>query len=356
MKELYVMKKQKAFTLIELLVVISIISLLMAILLPALAKAREAGKRAVCLHNLGQLMIAWNSYAEENDDKIPGVYLTKSICCFTGVYPSMNCTVNPPVPNNAENIKHHSFPSWVELPHQWDTTTEPSAGSKSNPHRYDLDPAGSPACNWTTPTNYTNKERDDQHAIACGTLWKYLKDYKIYRCPNGDKDAAVTYAGNDAMNGIHNQGFQSWCNMYSTGDWRLPGYYVRSQIKTPAEWIVFLDYGASSISWNLINSPKNMTSGCWSARPTISHSNGETLSFADGHAEYHKWVGPALTWYKNNCNYGMCPGTGCGNTCDKDLFYMAKHICGSVGGKAVTGGTSDEEKTIAALPTGCKIE
>jgi prepilin-type N-terminal cleavage/methylation domain-containing protein/prepilin-type processing-associated H-X9-DG protein len=58
------------FTLIELLVVIAIIAILMAILMPALNRAREQGKRAACLNNLGQLTLGWIMYADENDDKI----------------------------------------------------------------------------------------------------------------------------------------------------------------------------------------------------------------------------------------------------------------------------------------------
>ena len=61
---------RRAFTLIELLVVIAIIAVLMAILMPALNRAREQGKRAACLNNLRQLTLGWVLYADDNDDKI----------------------------------------------------------------------------------------------------------------------------------------------------------------------------------------------------------------------------------------------------------------------------------------------
>ena len=65
------MHKRQGFTLIELLVVIAIIALLMAILMPALQKVREQGRKIVCSNNQKQIGISFHMYGSDYDNKLP---------------------------------------------------------------------------------------------------------------------------------------------------------------------------------------------------------------------------------------------------------------------------------------------
>jgi len=133
------MRGREGFTLIELLVVIAIIAVLMAILMPALNRVREQGKRAACLNNLHQLTLAWILYADDNDDNL----------------------VNG---DTGEYSVHPDETPWVLK----DWRTE------------DMDVK--------------------RNAILDGALFPYCRDLKLYKCPTGARGELRTYAIVDAMN------------------------------------------------------------------------------------------------------------------------------------------------------------
>ncbi|MBN2019587.1 MAG: prepilin-type N-terminal cleavage/methylation domain-containing protein [Sedimentisphaerales bacterium] len=342
-------RSRAGFTLIELLVVIAIIALLMAILLPALSRAKEMGKRAVCMNSMKQIMVAWHAYCEENNDKIPGSYTTRCVCLSPGnIYPfDTDCTRNPIY------TSHGSYPSWYEMPHQWNKDTDPAMGSKKEPHYYTRFSDGSPCVGITADVFYEKAvqqpEEDWRHSIACGTLYKYLKDYKVYACPTGDKGVRVTYAGSDGANGIHNSG--GWCQEgLKPGDTfnAATSRRYRAQFKQPAHRLIYICLGRIPFcNWNFRNnSGSELANGCWTMEPPLRHGNGTNLAFADGHVEYIKWGKRAVEISKSGA-YGSNCSSVPSNPCDPDLLYMARVTCGFLG---------PYESEPYELPPGCNWE
>ncbi len=284
------MRKIKGFTLIELLVVIAIIALLMAILLPALSRAREGGKRAVCLNHIKQLQMAWGEYTEENDDKVPSGDVS-----YSHNFPT------PPGPQDG----------WYEWPHQWNTNTVPSIGSKTLPHNYTV--------NIANP-----KEADWQHAIACGLLWKYIKEFKIYQCPVGRKGEYVTYMMAHSLNTWPNSGNGG---SLSANEFKAFEIRRKGQIKRTAERIVFIDEGGSGTgAFYLVY--RTASTLKWGDYPPMRHGKGTTFSFVDGHAEYRKWTAKTtLDCTPDKYGWNNCPG----DDCDCDVRWATKATWGKVG-------------------------
>jgi len=70
------MTTRRAFTLIEMLMVIAVIALIAAMLLPALSKAKQSGRRTACASNLRQLSVALSIYTGENEGDFPPIHQT----------------------------------------------------------------------------------------------------------------------------------------------------------------------------------------------------------------------------------------------------------------------------------------
>ena len=234
---------RKAFTLIELLVVIAIIAILLAILMPALSRVKEQGKRAACLSNLKQLQLAWSMYADENDDKIVN----------GEAYGGGDGTA--PVPG-----------SGIHAGEQWWT--------------------GDDVGDFWAGINLS--EEMQKRAIRAGALWPYCKNEKLYRCPTGVRGEMRTYTITDAMNGLRRDGTYSGSVGARNGRTVL-WIKKRTEISVPgpAQRIVFLDEGRitpDSYATHYLNER-------WWDPPFVRHGDGTNVSFADGHADYWKFEG-----------------------------------------------------------------
>ena len=183
------------------------------------------------------------------------------------------------------------------------------------------------------PINVPLPEKEQKCAIESGSLWKYIFDVKIYRCPVGINGGLISYIIVDSMNGMPNGPDNSrganigqvWINN-------------TSKIKKSATRFVFIDEGkitpdsyAVSYGSGGIYPPER-----WFDPPMVRHGDGTTVSFADGHAEYKNWraketVDFARLAEEGGAIYGVFPTTLSPEAAFQDLYWMQIHCWGKLG-------------------------
>ena len=245
-------RRGDGFTLIELLVVVAIITILVAMLLPALSNARLKAQGLQCMSNHKQLTLAWKMYSDDNKD---------ALLYASGWYPYT-----------------------IQDPEVW-------------------------VCgwlNWSDPNNPSNW--DINQDIVQSPLWPYCgKSAAIWRCP-ADR-SAVTIDGRTlprvrsmSMNlwvgGFHgvDYGLSGSTDAYARGGstWKIYLKMTDMVDPGPSKTFVLLDMREDSIDVGnfaprMIGWPDHPEATGFDDFPGSYHHRAGGLSFADGHSEIHRW-------------------------------------------------------------------
>ena len=245
--------KRKAFTLIELLVVVSIIALLVSVLIPALSSAKQLATSTVCLTNQKGLVLAWRMYADDNEDKM------------------VNGNSHP---NSWNNLSVET--PWVGPPMDEDGDTVNS-------------------------TKFSTTFADRLRGLTEGALSPYTgAAAELYHCPGDNRTILGTRHGPEPRYQIYRS--YSVNMALSTDDrYGMVAITQMGDIRMPSASFVFVEEaydggaGASVGSggtnfndeyWNF----DGPTTYYWWDPLAQFHHGATTFSFADGHAELHKWV------------------------------------------------------------------
>ncbi|MHC4172243.1 MAG: H-X9-DG-CTERM domain-containing protein [Planctomycetota bacterium] len=235
-----------AFTLVELLAVIAILALLIAILLPALSRAKEKAREITCLNNLKQLQTCAQLYSLDHD----GVLLPNRFAY----------NINTQAPSRGFSNKL----TWCPGLAPFDTTTD---------------------------------------NIKRGLLFTYNKSTDIYRCPS-DMSWVQTPEGES----LHLRRTRSYNLSQSINGSPyldeavifVPSFTKEIDIDdpVPSKLLFFVGVHEDSILDSLFGIPPrgwNFTEETrWWDLPAGRHSQGGNFSFADGHVEHWRWVTPKI--------------------------------------------------------------
>ncbi len=227
---------RSGFSLIELLVTIAIIAVLVSMILPSLALAKEKARATKCRNNLRQLTLAWEMYTNDNDDTLP--------------------------PNNF--VFH-----WPSLSPTGDLNSW---------------------CQGNAQTEIGNQ------SIINGLLWPYNRSAGIYQCPS-DRGRVFDSGGNVVSGVRRNRSFNMSGSIHcdvTRND--IPDYRRKMAILNPppSRFFVFIDTDEDSIRGShFMTFPKGFAPrDLWGDLPADRHSQGANLSFADGSVDYWKWRTP----------------------------------------------------------------
>ena len=271
--------KRNAFTLIELLVVISIIALLVAILMPALNKAREQATGAVCLGNHKALIMAFLMYCGDNEDSFCSGYV------------------------NLDVLKRDP-PTWVMAP---------LAYANDGSLLYQ---------------QYPTELEFRKNGIREGALYEYINTTDVYNCPGDRRWLKGTSNGKPPEYGV----FRSYAlpDYYRVNDLAIKETKI-TNIKPASEKYVFLEDnydGPWSIdAWSYFVGERKY----WDPIGNY-HNVAATFSFADGHGEMHKWEDPRTWIFCNSRAEASAQGCGKGhvqvNPLNPDHDWLDRHYPG----------------------------